>query len=389
MVYKTHLDLISRCLDSVGLKTIAKTHVGRGSGARMAELAGADESDIRRHGRWNQQALANCYLSSINRVTCRTIAGFSPIAGNYMLQRCAIEPPEELQNQLFTGINRYEGEGDWEETLALDGFIRMLKWFRVVILQDMAAMWDFPEMADNPIRQHHIFQSAAFQEFKDRLQSAMEADEHPHDQILQQAVPLIAERIDQNTSFMRNQFNYLETTMNNQFQQLQRSLHNNVLSLFDGSVPLYIRAGSAPGSSQNGQAGGASSSSSDNVGIAGDDQQQNQARSLLSTRKLWMSRGLTTVHEVWAEYTQGIDGVSIEQLDRDFNAQWRSYPAERKFYSRRSKLYNKIKAMIASGSSVEFALDYLESVRVENNWTLNALQENIGSVQDAQEGQNE
>ena len=58
ITFQTHLNGIEDCLTSLEITTKAKTHIGRGSGARMAELGGVKEADIHRLGRWDGQALA-------------------------------------------------------------------------------------------------------------------------------------------------------------------------------------------------------------------------------------------------------------------------------------------------------------------------------------------
>jgi Centromere DNA-binding protein complex CBF3 subunit, domain 2 len=60
ITYNSHLKAVKQCLGSLRMSSAAKTHIGRGSGAWMAELGGASEGDIRRLGRWNSQALAGC-----------------------------------------------------------------------------------------------------------------------------------------------------------------------------------------------------------------------------------------------------------------------------------------------------------------------------------------
>jgi len=73
--FSTHYKAIKKMLDAVGIKSNVKTHMGRGAGARMADVLGASEPDIRRSGRWNQEAVS-CYLTSLSRETMRTLAGF-------------------------------------------------------------------------------------------------------------------------------------------------------------------------------------------------------------------------------------------------------------------------------------------------------------------------
>ena len=71
MSYTTHLQAFNSAFSFIGLQSKAKTHVGRGSGARMAELAGASEAQIRRLGRWYHQSMENSYLSSLPRQTLK------------------------------------------------------------------------------------------------------------------------------------------------------------------------------------------------------------------------------------------------------------------------------------------------------------------------------
>ncbi|POM69650.1 Hypothetical protein PHPALM_14049 [Phytophthora palmivora] len=56
----------------------AKTYAARGSGSRMAELAGATDSQIRRLGRWNASSMEGCYLTALQREATRSLAGFPP-----------------------------------------------------------------------------------------------------------------------------------------------------------------------------------------------------------------------------------------------------------------------------------------------------------------------
>ena len=77
-------------------------HAARGSGARMAELAGASEDQIRRLGRWNNQSMENCYLTNLPNEVIR--AGFAPAQETYFLQRAAINPALALKQMIFPQI---------------------------------------------------------------------------------------------------------------------------------------------------------------------------------------------------------------------------------------------------------------------------------------------
>ena len=62
MAYDTQLDWINRMFTGAGVTLLKKTHAGRSQGAKHAELKGVNEGQIRRVGRWNSDALTNCYL---------------------------------------------------------------------------------------------------------------------------------------------------------------------------------------------------------------------------------------------------------------------------------------------------------------------------------------
>ena len=49
--FGTHYKFIKNMLYSLGIKSNVKTHMGRGTGAHMADVRGASEPDIRRSGR--------------------------------------------------------------------------------------------------------------------------------------------------------------------------------------------------------------------------------------------------------------------------------------------------------------------------------------------------
>ena len=83
ITYNSHLEAMKKCLGSLRMSSAAKTQIDRGSGARMAELDEATEGGIRWLGRWNSQALAGCYLTSLPRPALRTMAGFPPERGYF------------------------------------------------------------------------------------------------------------------------------------------------------------------------------------------------------------------------------------------------------------------------------------------------------------------
>ena len=101
------------------MSSAAKAHIGRESGAQMAELDGATDGDIRRLGQWNLQALSRYYLTFPPQPALRTMAGFPLERGYFHVKRATIVPTEVLQGRLFTWDGHYsnvcEGcEGLWQ-----------------------------------------------------------------------------------------------------------------------------------------------------------------------------------------------------------------------------------------------------------------------------------
>lgn len=97
-----HAKATRSLLEDAGVRQHSKkvTHIFRGSGARMADLFGAGETDIRRAGRWDMSSMAQHYLTTLPRETMRVLAGFPSTAGQFWLAR-DLDPPEELEALVF------------------------------------------------------------------------------------------------------------------------------------------------------------------------------------------------------------------------------------------------------------------------------------------------
>jgi hypothetical protein len=97
-----HAKATKAVLQRAGVRQLSKkvTHIFRGSGARMADLFGASETDIRRGGRWDMSSMAQHYLTTLPRETIRVLAGFPSAPGQFWLER-DLDPPEELERLVF------------------------------------------------------------------------------------------------------------------------------------------------------------------------------------------------------------------------------------------------------------------------------------------------
>jgi len=63
LAYNSQRDWVSKAFEYAGVVSHKKTHVGRSSGAKTAELKGVSEEQIRRAGRWNHEQMVGCYLN--------------------------------------------------------------------------------------------------------------------------------------------------------------------------------------------------------------------------------------------------------------------------------------------------------------------------------------
>ncbi|KAH9133191.1 hypothetical protein AeRB84_020676, partial [Aphanomyces euteiches] len=198
--YNVHRKAIAAALASAGLNSRAKTHIGRGSGARMAELGGASESQIRRLGHWNNQALENCYLTTLPRKAMRALAGFGPEKGSFYLLRSKAIPCSNLQSKIFPWADFWLDKlknGEAEATIAAGGFLNLDS----VILKKMRPK--------HPIWQHEVFQSSLYIEFERTMSHILESCVDPSEMQLAQAMPLLAKKVDAVHSDLSSSINSL------------------------------------------------------------------------------------------------------------------------------------------------------------------------------------
>ena len=93
-------------------------------------------------------------------------------------------------------------------------------------------------------------------------------------------------------------------------------------------------------------------------------------------------RNLTTVNQVWQEYTQGLYGnPSMMSLNEEYGHKWRFTSSDRRFYYRRKRIYDFIENLTkTNGKTVADAIDMLESFRITNGLDLESLQCSLVSV---------
>ena len=103
--------------------------------------------------------MSTAYLSRLPREFMRVAAGFSCTAGNYHLQRAAIQPPTALTSRIWLWVDswlaRYDASivsscsfanGGLDDCdIAGKQFLDLLAWLRTTMLQDAAILqYQFP-----------------------------------------------------------------------------------------------------------------------------------------------------------------------------------------------------------------------------------------------------
>ena len=94
--YNTHREWVAKALGYAGVRSRQKTHITRSSAAKLAELKGADDGQIRRAGHWNLETMMGCYLNSLPRKFMRLMAGHLAELGLFEVRRGRVMPLDSL-----------------------------------------------------------------------------------------------------------------------------------------------------------------------------------------------------------------------------------------------------------------------------------------------------
>jgi hypothetical protein len=149
--YHTQFDWNKKMFQAVGIHSKEKTHSLRKQSVRHAELSGVKETQIRRAGRWNTDAMTGAYLSYLPRAFMRSIAGFPKEGKGYFLPRAREVPDEALCSKIWPDtdvwlrrMEAYHPDRADNEVVRLDlagsGFLRLLRALRVIMLQDSVVL---------------------------------------------------------------------------------------------------------------------------------------------------------------------------------------------------------------------------------------------------------
>lgn len=181
--------------------------------------------DRRAMGRWNSGSMERSYISSVNQNGVANWAGFKSLSHVY-LPRDSVVPPECLQKQIFPQLEAIEESfqkmlpSDPDKHISADGFLKLMKWLRVVLLQDVCFLElksEFSGSDSNPIFSNKVFLSEEFNCFKNELLMKANSTSNPSITNLEGNLPglvdalgLLEKKISTNDSNMNYRHDKLE-----------------------------------------------------------------------------------------------------------------------------------------------------------------------------------
>ena len=208
----------------------------------MAEAGGATEAQIRRAGRWNAEKMEGCYLTTLPKKAIRALAGFNAGGGGFYLRRDMLMPPAALVNKVFEQAERWEAAflpKDIEQDIAGQGFLRLLKELRVVLLQDAVVMRDdhFP---NHCLWGHPLFACSEFETFSAEVRGEMEHGTDPALASVRSVIPVLTNVVETGFMNLSDRIEHVEisvTTVKDQFLSFLKNGMRLVVASDDHEAP--------------------------------------------------------------------------------------------------------------------------------------------------------
>jgi hypothetical protein len=284
---------------------------------------------------------------------------------------------------------RLKNSAGVQPNFALDGYLRMLFFFREVIIQDAAIMMDeYP----HPVFHHAIFCSPEFLSYKQCLLHQISVMDNPIHQEIQRVLPELCHQIavnnealtanlvdvvNQATTHLSDKItsNKVEVlaTLSNMKHALSTTLTSIAQSLDECSplelpTPVELPTIVQDTSILNHNVGPhqvVETSEEDNMNLNPSNVQMPQFHEV-------MSSSTTTVTGLLIEWEEGVNGKpSVTQVERIWKNKWRMGTQNQKIFSRRKIIVNLIYSYAQQKSvSVNVAAAIMEQKRIEKKYSL-------------------
>ena len=400
MSYSTHRELCNDAFKKADCHYLKGTHCGRHEGCKLADMQDIADAQIRRLGRWDHSRMIQHYSLGIPRTGARHLAGHGSLGtsvpkkeiiideskiGNYYLDREYLMPPEELQRMIFPGLEEIEAmnnaKPEREQDIAVRCFMNLLRWFRVVLLQDAVFLRrKYPTLK---IWRESVFNNVMFENFARELLHEVEHGETPQYVRVSRAMPDLAHQLRaQHENLMNTMSTHHQSVLtenkqghvtasdnNRQEHILTRDiiLHNLqpiiavLADLSNSGLTFHTQSTSdtrvqlADSSYIANITTGTSSFDPNRITSTNSFSQSfidQEVAALIpipesrsdSIEQYRLAIHVDTVVDLWREYKIGLfpTGSSIQQLDEQFGAKWRTRDDCRKAYSRRRHIWETI-----------------------------------------------
>lgn len=413
---QAHMNIYRRALNACGIVTAKLTHLPRGCGARTAEMRGADSDQLSRMAGWARGSKNLSYTNDLPLEPMRALADF-PVGGRgFFLARAIHEPPLPLAQQIFPWVDE---QMKTVTDIAGRHFLRLLKYLRIVILQDAPLLQE--KHPNHPIWTHTIFsKTPQYQAFAALVKKGIQRAVDPSTATLQQVVPDVASSIEACSNNLSSRIASLQSSVSDGFdnfnhspptwmeghgqaleqitqrlgqmqaetaalraivagvaQQEYGSDHKtlqDLLGKFTTAVPPPLQIASIAASTGNAVISTGTSSAAMNLDAPLSSTAPNGPVQVAIPSEYKLNRTLSSVIHVWEEYDQGFaGGPAVKSMDAVYKATWRKSTADRKYYSERRVFYDYIRKQITETDDGETIARRLEATRIEKGMSLNAF----------------
>ncbi|KAH9156696.1 hypothetical protein AeRB84_001431 [Aphanomyces euteiches] len=310
----------------------------------------------------------------------RVLAGFGPENNRYYIPRDTVDPPNELQVQVFpqleSSVASLKSSRSTGTEIAGLSFMKLLGYMRNIVLQDAALLMEHEKYKTHPIFKHPLFSSNEFNADRHRVVELVQFSPSPESVVLREVLPLVAESLE-GVRCDTAQIHVQLHDVNVQLAEVKTTLAKvDADSLRSADVAnrhvsnALFRASMAimtPTSAHNG------SNMTTNEGcdvepiVPIDTQQCNSGSAHDEVSKFRMSRQLYTVNQAWTEYVIGLPpSPSILSMERRCGYKWRSTNTDTQFFIRRKPLYEAIETLLREGKTEKQAVQIVESLLPKN-----------------------
>ncbi|RKK30564.1 hypothetical protein BFJ67_g15682, partial [Fusarium oxysporum f. sp. cepae] len=295
--------------------------------------------------------------------------GFSASPGDYFLARAANEPPYVLQKQLWPWIEEWEprfeararrqcwAEGGLDDDdLAADGFLKLMRRLRIVLLQDLAVLQ--PRYPSLPFFAYAPFNGSEWDEFAVAVRSDAVGATEPLSLLVQRALPELSGVLESTREALLQNSQRLAIRLEARLEGIQGGLD----SLLQGKVPITFTGhfGAGPAVSLA-PAPAPSTAPTLNFNAAPAPAPEPPVPGMPVVAALVK---VFTVLDVWKEWEEGIAGQpAVRVLEETWGSRWRPGNGIRVQFCRRKVIWDELLARTASGKSEEEAVAELELLR--------------------------